>query len=984
MKSKIVLLFAALIGMSVGTAQAQTRVVSGRVTDAISSEPVVGAEVLVPGTTIRTFVQDDGTYNIGVPAGNVVLLFRRIGYKKQQVNVTAGQSSLDVRLERDILQLEEVVVTGQATSVERRNLANDIATVSGDELEKVPAASVEQAIAGKVAGADIQQNSGAPGGGIQVTLRGVTSINATAQPLWVVDGVIVSDVAIPSNQNAVTAASGGSNPSLSQDGQVNRIVDLNPRDIESIEVLKGASASAIYGSKASNGVIIVKTKRGRKGRPQVNVSQRFGFFDLSNKLGMRKFADAAAIDAAFGNNTAAGFSNQRFDLEQALAGRNALSWESSMNISGGSEKTSYFISGLWKNDEGIMENTGFDKQSLRVNIDQQLGDRLRVSASTNLIRSLAQRGLSNNDNAGVSPYMVFPFTPNFVDLRKRPDGTFPDNPFERSNPLATLHNMKNDEEVWRFIASGRGEWDALISDHHAIKVTGVGGVDRFTQENSLLFPPELQFEDDDGLPGTALLSESNVENVNLSGNVVHTYSPTSGDFTTTTSVGVQYETRDLNIDRTTTRNILPGRGNIDAGTNVQVSQNRRRVEDFGLFAQEEVLVKNRLLLTAGFRADQSSANTKDEHLFFYPKAAGSYNFDVNSGLVQNVKLRIAYGESGNQPLFGQKFTPLRATNNIEGRLGLQVLGPIVVSEIKPERQREVETGVDATLLNGRASIEASFYHRTVSDLLLTRQLAPSSGFTQEVFNGGKMRVNGVDLAVALVPAQSATFNWVFRSTFGLNRSKITSLPVPPFIPSNAGFGVGLGAFRIEQGASATQIVGNITDANGSRQGKIGDANPDFKVSFVNDLSYKSFSLFFLLDWQKGGDIVNLTKLLFDAGANTVDYDDPDPNGTGDPKGLARLKSFGANTAVYLEDASFLKMREITLSWELPRSFVTRTWGALRSARLSISARNLFTITDYDGLDPEVSNFGNQAVGRNIDVAPFPPSRSWWFGLDLGF
>jgi TonB-dependent SusC/RagA subfamily outer membrane receptor len=396
---------------------------------------------------------------------------------------------------------------------------------------------VEQQIQGKVAGANIQANSGAPGGGMQVELRGVTSINAVAKPLYVIDGVIVSDIAIPSNANAVTAASGGSNPSLTQDNQVNRIVDLNPNDIESIEILQGPSAAAIYGSQASSGVILITTKRGRAGRPQINVTQRFGFSDLANRLGFRPrdFSSAAEVDAEFGLDpgTAASYNYQpgvSYDLEDALSPRNALSYETSASISGGTETTRYFASGLWKDDEGVMENTGFDKQSLRLNLDQAIGDRLMLQVSTNLVHSVARRGVSNNDNAGVSPFMVYAFTPNVFDLDQCLEsdprsvcanvaGSYPDNPFERSNPLETIGMMESDEGVWRLIGSGRVEWDPVRSTKHNLKILGVGGVDRFHQKNELLFPPELQFEESrstDGLRGTSLLSKQG-DNLGRSG-----------------------------------------------------------------------------------------------------------------------------------------------------------------------------------------------------------------------------------------------------------------------------------------------------------------------------------------------------------------------------------------------------------------------------------------------------------------------------------
>jgi TonB-linked SusC/RagA family outer membrane protein len=987
---------ALLVGFGATSLAAQARVIAGSVTDGVTGEPVVGAEVTVPNTNIRTFVADDGTFSLGIPTGTVQILIRRIGYKRYLLTVGPGQNAVEAQLERDVLQLEEVVVTGVATGVSRLNLANAIGTVSGEQVNEVSSQSVEHALQGKVAGVDIQQNSGAPGGGVQVRLRGTTSINATAQPLWVVDGVLMSDVAIPSNQNAVTASTGGNNPSLTQEGQVNRIADLNPEDIESIEVLKGASASAIYGSKASNGVIIITTKRGRAGAPRFNISQRFGFFDLSNKLGSRTFEDAAELDGLFGAGTAAavGFTpGVQFDHEEQLAGRNSLSSETSFNLSGGDEDTQYFMSGLWQDDAGIMENTGFAKQSLRFNLDQTVGERIRGSLSANILHSLAQRGLQNNDNAGVSPYMVFPFTANVVDLSRRPDGTFPENPFERSNPLQTLGLMQNDEDVWRFTSSGRLEFTAARTEEHELRFIGLAGADFFRQQNELFFPPELQFEDDDGFPGTALLGDSDNLNINVSGSAVYTFAPASGSATFTTSGGLGYETRDLNITRVTSRGLTAGQPNIDAGTNVSVNEDRRRVEDFGFYLQEEVLLlENRLLLTAGFHADQSSANADDTKLHFYPKFSGSYRIPVG-GVVDNFKFRLAYGESGNLPLFGQKFTPLDVTFNVEGIPGIIVppnvnFAIVGSDELKPERQREIEGGIDASLYGGRATVEFSVYQKTISDLLLTRRLPPTSGFGNEIFNGGELRTRGAEFSVGVVPAQSADLNWVFRTNFFLSRSTVTDLPVPSFIPSSAGFGIGLGAIRIEQDQSPTQIVGNTgIDSDGNPiEAKVGDVNPDFKWSFANDVTYKNVNLYFLFDWQKGSSALNLTQLLYDIGRMSADFETPGPDGAGiGETRRANGPLVGAgDTRVYVQDLSFLKLREVTLSWRLPEQAVSSIWGALRNVRLYMQARNLITVADYPGVDPEVSNFGNQPTGRNIDVAPFPPSRSFWFGLDLGF
>src|SRR5690348_14265596 len=379
-----------LVAIAEPSLSAQQRQITGRVTSTQAGEPVAGATVAVSGTPITAVTNDQGAFSLAAD-GNVTLVVRRIGFKRREVAVPASQDRVDLTLEPDVFNLEAVVVTGVATGVERRNASNAVATVAGSDLNYAPTASVEAQLQGKVAGADIQENSGAPGGGFQVRLRGVTSINATAEPLYVVDGVIVSDIAIPSNQNAVTAASGGSNPSLDQDAQVNRIADLNPNDIENIEVLRGASASAIYGQKASNGVLVITTKRGKAGAPKFDLLQRFGFSEISNEFGSRTFKDAAEAIAAYPKSASlinslcnlAGGACPTYNLEDQLAGEKPLSYETGLSISGGTDNTQYFASATAKDDGGIIANTGFKRQAVRLNLDQRLGARVRATLNTN-------------------------------------------------------------------------------------------------------------------------------------------------------------------------------------------------------------------------------------------------------------------------------------------------------------------------------------------------------------------------------------------------------------------------------------------------------------------------------------------------------------------------------------------------------------------------------------------------------------------------
>ena len=995
MRFKWGVLAALLLGAGAGAASAQGRTISGRVTDSLSGGPVEGARIGVLGALAAVSSNATGQFTLpNVPAGDVTLLVRAVAYRRREIRVGAGTSSVDVSLGRDVFKIEEIVVTGQATAVERRNLPNAVATISAEDIVAVPqtTASIEQVLQGKVAGVDIQSNSGAPGGGLQVRLRGVTSVNADAQPLYVVDGVIMADVAIPSNQNAVTAAAGGSNPSLNQDGQVNRIADLNPGDIETIEILKGASAAAIYGGRASNGVVIITTKRGRPGASKVSFSQRFGTFVQSRKLGSRRFNNITDVDTSFragvgAANGCTANSCPYFDHEEELAGRKKLSVQSALTVSGGTDNTRYLISGLVQNDEGIIQNTGFQRQSVRLNLDQRLGDRLQANLRSNVLHTRAQRGLTNNDNTGTSYYVALAFTPSFADLSKQSDGTFARNAFNASNPLQTADLTQNDEDVWRFIVGSDVTWNVKAGETSSLRAILSGGADFFIQKNPLLFPPELQFEPQDGLPGTSLLSNSSNLNLNLGTNLVHTYN--GSGFSATTSAGFQYARRDLDVSRIISRGLIAGQPNVNSGTNVQVNQARQLIVNMGAFAQEEVLLMDRkLLLNAGIRGDRSSLNANSHKYHLFPKAAASYLVArEGTGFFNELKLRAAYGESGNEPLYGQKFTPLTATNNIGSIPGLTVGATTGSATLKPERQREIELGADGQLWGSRLSFEATVYQKSISDLLLTRTLAPSSGLVSEIFNGGKLRTRGVELGLGLAPVQSRSLSWYFRTNFSANRSKITELPVPAF--ETGGFGTSLGAFRVELGKSATQIVGidTLPHAAGTTRRDtvraIGDANPDFRMSFINDITWKSLSFHVLADWQQGSEILNLTRLLYDFGGVTVDYADPIP-GTTLAAGPKRLAGFQVVAANYIEKATFFKLREVSVSYEMPTNVVRSIWGAFSGGRVTLSGRNLLTATPYTGLDPEVSNFGNQAIARNIDVAPFPPSRSFFFTIDLRF
>ena len=977
--------------LSAQFAAGQVRQISGRVTNTQTQEGVPEATVAVIGTELVAQTNNEGIYQLNAPDRDVSLVVRAIGFKRQQLAVPASQPTADIAMEPDVFNLQEIVITGQATGVERQNLPNAVSTVSSSELNRAPAPTLESALQGKIPGAYIQANSGAPGGGYQLNLRGVSTINASVDPLYVVDGIVVSNAAIPNGQNAVSCAQCGGNP-RNQDNPVNRIADLNPEDIERIEVLKGGSAAAIYGSKATNGVVVITTKRGQVGKPQFTFSQKFGTQSRANELGSRTFntldealeisTDTAAVTAAFQPG-------RSFNFEDELYGRNALSYETNASVSGGTENTKYYVSGLVMNDEGIAINTGYRKQSLRSNLDQVLGSNFQLQVNLDGTHSLSERGLSNNDNSGTSPFVALSATPSFQNLMPG-DGIhedvtaadFPVNPFAASNPLQTFSLLTNEEDVWRIFGTSTLRWTPIQSARSTLQFTGIGGVDYFQQDNDLVSPPELQYENADGQPGTVVTSRSSNRNLNAALNMSHTYNSSGAEEGTqwTTSAGIQYEDRKLNITQVTGRTLLSGQENVQQTTSQSVASRIEPVRDLGIFGQEEVLLANRrLLLTAGVRADRSSANGDTDKFFLYPKLAASYRFVQPFGGVEELKLRGAYGQTGNRALFGSKFTT-DTTGTIGGQFGTYIGNRAGDPTIKPERQEEFEGGVDATFANGKAELSLTLYQRNIRDLILEQTVAPSVGQELRIFgNGGRMRNRGVEASLTLQPVQSRDVNWVFRTTFFANKAKITELNVPPF--QTGGFALSLGTFQIEKDSSPTQIFGLIgTDAAGNPiAGKVGDANPDFQMSFSNDIDFHRFTLGFLFDWKYGGDIINLTEFLYDITANSVDYTEPGG-------GADRINRFGEGFSdVYVQNGSYLKLREVNLSYNVPESITAGIFGqAVRYARLSVTGRNLLRVTPYRGLDPEVSNFANQAIVRNIDVAPFPPSRSFFFSIDLGF
>ena len=1002
MRKYLVLALALLAGALFSSdAQAQQRRITGRVTAAGSGEALGNAAVNVVGTAIGTYTAEDGSFQLLVPPSDVSLLVRRVGFKRNTARVSAAQSEANIPLERDVLQLEAQVITGQATTVSTVNAANAITVVGAEQLARVPSPTIDNALQGKVPGAVISTNGGAPGGGTQIQIRGVTSINATSSPLYVVDGVIVSNTAIMNGLNAVSQASraaGAGNYSSTQDQQVNRIADLNANDIESIEVLKGASAGAIYGSKGSNGVIVITTKRGRAGKPAVSLTQRAGEYQLSNKLGVRCFTSVADYVAYTGATTPAAIAAATtaytsngggacHDYEQELYGRHDLSTESAASVSGGNTGTTYYVAGLAKNDRGIQENTYAKKQSLRANLGQQIGSRVLLRANTELIHTITDRGLSGNDNNDVSPYTIFSSTLSFFAFRDA-NGGYTRNAFmsSQSNPLQIASQFRAPEEVYRLIGGGNLNYQAYSSEHQTFDITLQGGVDAFGDRAKVNSPGTLYFEPrDDGLPGTVVNATANVVNANMSATGAHKYATPM--FTATTSFGMRQDRAQRYYQSTTARGFPPGQTDVNQGLQSFIEENQQLVKTFSYYAQEEFMtLSDALLVTAAVNSERSSNNGDSKKFYAYPKFSASYRIPFAVPYTDNVKLRAAYGKAGNQPPFGYKYTNLITFTNdgiISGRPSAIKGDP----NIKPETSTEVEGGFDAQFVNGRVALDFTAYRKQVDDLILQANLAPSTGISTLQLNGGQLVNKGVEVGLNLNPIAGEMFDWTSRTTFSRDRGTLTQLDkrVKSFLAGSY-FSNRYAAVRIAEGKSTTQVESQIgcsaplgvtgRCATASiKYGIIGDERPDFTMGFSNDFRVGPIRLATLVDWRKGGIVANLTNNYFDSS-------DLGPN----PKvSEARLAAYRRGETVYAENGGFVKLREVNISYTLPASLVDRAFMTrAHDIRLEVLGRNLKTWTRYSGLDPEVSNFGNQNLGRFQDVTPYPPSRQIWAAISANF
>ncbi|MFK7932080.1 MAG: carboxypeptidase-like regulatory domain-containing protein, partial [Saprospiraceae bacterium] len=579
------LLFALVLMTSAVMAQFT---VTGTISDS-EGEPLIGATVLVKGTALGTVTDFDGNYSINVPGDAGELEFSYTGYSSMTMDVSSTNSQVDVILDSSSTQLDEVVVTGLASSVKRSNSANSVASIGAKELTGVTTqATMDGALYGKFKGADIRSNSGAPGGGMSIKLRGVTSIFGSQQPLYIVDGVFVDNSTVSQGTNIVSSAAGGGSTATNQDDASNRIADIDPEDIESIEILKGASAAAIYGSRAAGGVVLISTKKGKAGRTKIGISQSIGLTSAISLLGDRGW-DVEKVREVFGDDEAARAQTNGFnDYEKELYGGNGVLSTSRFTLSGGTEKTQFFVGATYKDDEGLVANTGYEKVSIRANIDHKLADWLDLSITNNYINSSSDRGFFNNSNSNTTVGYALAFTRPWENLFADENGNYPAAQTVQSNVLETVNTITNNEKVNRYIGGGTATWKIMTTENQSLKLVARAGLDQYALRNTGLFPQTLQFyRSPSSLRGVSISGTTVNTNVNLSAFLVHSYFTESG-LNFRTQVGVTQEDFDQNTVITTASTLNGSQTNIDQAANIGAFQNRVIQQDKGFFVQEEV------------------------------------------------------------------------------------------------------------------------------------------------------------------------------------------------------------------------------------------------------------------------------------------------------------------------------------------------------------------------------------------------------------
>jgi TonB-dependent SusC/RagA subfamily outer membrane receptor len=979
-------------------AQATTGTVRGRVVDAAGGRGIADAQVTIEGTRLGGVSGANGDFTIvSVPTGPRNVLVRRIGYApaSKLVSVTPeGGNAGDIAITASALNLTEVVVTGSAAPTEKRKVGTSIASVDSTMISRAEAVTVDQALQGKVAGAQITQNSGGPGGGgVSVRLRGTNSFISGSDPLYIVDGVIID------NGSAQLADLGiRSNPQ-------NRLADINPDDIERVEVIRGAAAAALYGSRANNGVVQIFTKKGTLGKPRFGLSARYSSNELREEQPFNLYP--------YNEN---GLPVQRFNYQPDIFHR-AAGQEYNLTVEGGNEQTRYYISGNVLDEDGIMRSTSSRRTGGRVNLQQQLAPKLIGNVTANYITTENEmQAFGEQNDYGIMGSLFF--APTSVDFRPV-NGVYPLPPSLGTNPLLAIDKIRNPQTIERFIGSAKATYTPianLLLDY-TIGIDNVGFEQRqFVPRNAVLGTAPIA-------TGRSQSVFQNTRVINQDGVASYTWKPL-GQFELRTTGGFNFTSQHVRTTSATANGLAPVGELVSAGSIFNAGQTEVELRTLGFYAQQEVDWHDRLFVAAAVRFDASSTFAPSERWQAFPKFSASYVVRENQpGLLNNLRLRSALGWAGSQPgvvnAYSQFISYVQAP--FAGRPGFVNDVTYGNPDLHNERAREWEVGAEVGMADSRIGLEATYYNRLVDDLLFFRPLATSTGFSRQFAPIGSMSNKGVELLLRTLNVDQRNFQWSSTITYTHNKNLVESLDIQDFqsaggypnrirtgYPAGVFYGSyagrncvtgallldSLGRYRrsnqtVDMGATLAQrraISGGT--CNDSLNAIIGDPNPNWMGSFLNEFTlFRKLHVRALLDGVFGNDIMNLSTRAQNAGiaSNSKTYE-RELLPYGDPRKLP--PGFNARTQgifeYWIEDGTYIKLRELSASYTLTHPVVRRVFRD--GVELTASGRNLVVWTDYSGYDPEINLFGTNAGGigsvqttaadRGFDFGGYPIPRTW--------
>lgn len=982
-----------LLTLCMGSAYAQDRTVSGKVTSAESGEALPGVNVIVKGTSQGTVTDVDGNYRLGVPSDANTLTFSFIGLKEQEVAID-NRSTINVQMQEDARQLSEVVVVGYGTQSEKLGLQS-VSEVASEQFANQPAVSPQELLQGRAAGVQVVGTSGVLGSRSNLRIRGAASIGAGNQPLYVVDGVPLNDASYSLSQGAVS---------------LNPLQDLNPNDIESISILKDASAVAIYGSRGANGVVLINTKRGSANqRTNINLdyytgfSEPTNFFNMMNADQYRQFsADFRKAQGEDTNTSPSDFPQGSFDWPGAVL-RTGRTNNYALSASGGSENTTFYIGGTYFNQEGFTIGNEIDKLNGRFNLNHNMSEKLRFGFNLGL--SALKNDRINSDNSTFAPLTSAYLQPPYVQPYNE-DGTFTNTGFI-ANVLAIESLSKRELISRRTTGNLYAEYDLMeeltlrtdfgtdmiqteetIRDPEIVSPGGYG-YKRIIQDNKWLNTTTLNYE---------RLMESHYFGLLL-----------GGSFETSTLNTMAVEGSGFVSDQ------LPNVAS--AATPTTTSADATSWALLSQFARANYRFRDRYLLEASIRRDGSSRfGTENKYGIFWAASAGwilsDEAFLQEADFIDNLKLTASYGTSGNDRLgdfasFGLYEAGVESDYaNIPGIRPTQPANP----QLQWEETKQLDIGIASAFFDDRLGFNINYYIKTTEGLLLEVPLPYTTGFSDINRNIGKLENSGVDLLLRGDLVRNAEFQWSASLNLGYLHNEVLALPenqddegrnfVPGTASQRAIEGYSINTFYLIRYQGVNPQSGDAewltkdgeatTSPTAADRVIVGSAIPDLTGGLTNTLRYKGFDLNVLFSFVSGNKIMRDGRRFTENAASGFNKSTRLLNywrSAGDNSFFPSLSSptagiFAQRSTLQLEDGDFIRLRNASLGYNLPADLLSGT-NFLRSARVYVMGTNLLTFAKTD-LEPEVNGGGNDNLDQGESFFTPPQAKTITFGVSIGF